>query len=276
MVINLSVIAPNLEKHDDGIWYAPQASDVSYPKGFHQRCYEFEAQSFWFNHRNRCIIAAIRAFPPDGAVFDIGGGNGFVTRAMRESGIDAVLVEPGRDGVRFARERGVEPIICGTLQDAGFRPSTLPAAGLFDVIEHIEDDGEFLHQLHGLMRKGGRVYITVPAYMLLWSFDDECGGHFRRYSVSSLSKTLAGAGFQLDYATYFFFYLPLPIFLVRTLPSRLKVRRKLNENQVRTEHTGGGVFQLILKRLLAGEPDRITRGQSIICGGSCLAVARTA
>ena len=38
------------------------------------------------------------------------------------------------------RAKGVSVVINSTLQDAGFAPECVPAIGLFDVLEHIEDD----------------------------------------------------------------------------------------------------------------------------------------
>ena len=44
----------------------------------------------------------------------------------------------GRAGTRRranARARGLDPVVCAALDDAGFRPGALPAAGLFDVLD---------------------------------------------------------------------------------------------------------------------------------------------
>lgn len=54
--------------------------------------------------------------------------------------LKVVLLEPGPDGVRNARRRGVRQVLRGTLEAAGFLPDSIPSAGLFDVLEHIEDD----------------------------------------------------------------------------------------------------------------------------------------
>jgi hypothetical protein len=78
-----------------------------------------EDSSFWFAHRNSCILEAIKLFPPRGEFFDVGGGNGYVERAIQESGIDVVLVEPGLAGVRNALHRGVRQVVRATLDDAG-------------------------------------------------------------------------------------------------------------------------------------------------------------
>lgn len=175
-VIDPRTLAGNLDLAPDGLWWPRSRSRVDYPDEGNAFCFQVEDQSFWFQHRNRCILAAVARFPPPGPVFDIGGGNGFVARALTQAGHPAVVVEPGPVGARNAQARGLSPVICSTLDDAGFHPGALPAAGLFDVLEHIEDDRGVLRRLASLVRPGGRLYVTVPAYQWLWSGEDVLGG----------------------------------------------------------------------------------------------------
>ena len=60
---------------DSGIWHASAGNQVSYPDDHNAACFLIENDSFWFSHRNRCITAAVRRFPPDGFILDVGGGN---------------------------------------------------------------------------------------------------------------------------------------------------------------------------------------------------------
>src|SRR4029453_13054884 len=105
-----------------------------------------------------------------------------------------------------------------------FRPGSLPAIGMFDVLEHIENDVAFLDSLHELLIPSGRIYVAVPAFGFLWSADDAAAGHFRRYTIGTLTKALASSGFIVDYSTYFFQWLWLPIFFFRTMPSVIGLR----------------------------------------------------
>ena len=101
--------------------------------------------------------------------------------------------------------------------------------GLFDVIEHIEDDLSFLQSIKGLMKKGGLLYATVPSYSFLWSAEDVLAGHFRRYSIEEISNVLKSAGFEVQFSSYIFRFIPLPAFLLRALPYKIglsKVERK--------------------------------------------------
>jgi SAM-dependent methyltransferase len=220
-VIDLATIAANLERTPDGLWRAKLSSPISYPDWGNQACFQVEEKSFWFRHRNACILEAMRQFPPGGAVFDIGGGNGFVAKAIQDTGLEVALVEPGPAGAHNALRRGVKAVVCTTLEDAGFVPESMPAIGLFDVVEHMHDDREFLQRVRGQLAPGGRLYVTVPAYQALWSQEDVDAGHHRRYSRESLRSTLLTSGFVVEYLTGFFQFLLPAIFAVRVVPYRI-------------------------------------------------------
>ncbi len=272
-MIEIEKLATNLVLTPDGLWSARNLSPVSYPTEGNAFCYQVEESSFWFRHRNRCILQLLNIFPPAGTVFDIGGGNGFVAAALNQAGVETVLVEPG-DGVYNALRRGVPAVIHATLQDAGFLPSVLPAAGMFDVLEHIEDDFGFLRALASLLQPGGRLYLTVPAFGWLWSKVDEDSGHYRRYSPKALQGLLEKAGFQVEYLSGFFRLLVWPIFLFRALPSRLRLRKNEPVEALRGELTQSSrLVNAALSALL--ERELPTLGKcSFAWGASCIAVAR--
>lgn len=275
MSIAIEKISGNLEMREPDVWFARSQSNISYPAEANAWCFEVEQHSFWFRHRNQYIGAALKRFPPSGVIFDIGGGNGFVTQAMCAMGFNAILVEPGIDGIRNALQRGLRPVICSTLEDAGFYPKTIPAVGLFDVVEHIKDDVAFLTTIHRLLRPGGRLYLTTPAYRSLWSDEDDYAGHYRRYTRRMLMQALTKAGFQVEYITYVFALLPAPIFLLRTLPCRLGLRRGISIERERREHRQvGGLVGNIIEGIHKSELRAIERAISLPFGGSCLAVAR--
>jgi SAM-dependent methyltransferase len=266
-------LAPGLRLLEPGIWGTPRAQAVSYPSGGHAVNRDLEDDSFWFRHRNRCIVELARAHPPGGTLFDVGGGTGFVASGLRQAGFDVVLVEPGFEGARFGRERGLEPVVCATLDEAGFAPHSLPAAGAFDVIEHLPDDLGFLAALRQRLVSGGRLYLTVPAHAWLWSAEDRHAGHFRRYSLRGLSGVLAKAGYRVDFASYFFWPLPLPIWCARALADRLGLEGDPARKRYRRQHGAGSAGARLLERALRAEFGRLRRGRRVPCGSSLLAAA---
>ncbi|HUK06799.1 MAG TPA: methyltransferase domain-containing protein [Stellaceae bacterium] len=247
---------------------------LSYPEDGNARCLAIEDSSFWFRHRNRCIVAAVSRYRPAGAIIDVGGGNGYVSRGLKQAGFTPILVEPGPHGAAAASQRGIERVIQGTLGDAGFAEGSVAAAGLFDVLEHIERDDEMLLTLFNLLRPGGWLYLTVPAYQFLFSAVDHFSGHFRRYTCRSLTDGLRGAGFDMCYATYFFAPLVPPIFLRRAVSSWLRQNPADIPPTDDSEHRVAGPQAAILDKLLSWEAHRIERGLRVPFGSSCLVVGR--
>ena len=273
-MIDIPAIADGLVPGPDSIWVSRSRGEISYPEEGNQNCLALEEDSFWFAHRNRCIQALMGCVPPPGAVLDVGGGNGYVAMGLQQAGIPVVMLEPGWEGVQNARRRGVSRLICSTLEDAGFRPGSLPAVGMFDVLEHIQEQDTFLRQIQALLAPRGRLYLTVPAYNLLWSADDDYAGHYRRYTPGSLRAVLNAAGFRVLFSSCIFFMLPLPIFLARAVPSRLGLRKQKAWSQYQQEHRGQpGLAGRALNALLKWEENRLRKGRAISFGGSCLVAA---
>ena len=265
------IAGAQLDRASDGVWYAREREPVSYLEEGNEVCFELEEQSFWFAHRGACLEAVVRRFPPSGTIYDIGGGNGFVTRRLIDAGFDTVLVEPGEAGARNAVRRGIPTVVCATLATAQFRAGSLPAAGIFDVLEHIEDDDAFLRELHRVLAAQGRLYITVPALPWLWSDDDVVAGHFRRHTIGSMKRRLQAGGFKLLYATYFFSLLPFPHFALRSIPSLFGRRPLARKNYGRLHQPRA---RTLTDRIWANELHRIENGGRIPIGSSCLIVAQ--
>lgn len=276
MPVNLSEIARNIETAENGIWVARTESAISYPEIGNESCFAIEDSSFWFRHRNDCILHGIRRYPPPGLFFDVGGGNGFVARRIQDEGREVVLVEPGATGVRNAVLRGIKNVVRSTLQDADFHEKSLPAVGLFDVLEHIEKDVATLADINRLLTANGRLYITVPAFRFLWSQEDKEAGHWRRYTVEELVSKVEATGYRVELATYFFSFLVVPIWLLRVLPSRVGLgRKKMKNDIVPTDHIPqNALIRKFLEMSMRRELARLVAGRPPRFGASCLLVAQ--
>jgi SAM-dependent methyltransferase len=278
MLIEPWIPPSNALNRVDGLWCGHSQESVSYPDGGNEACFQVEDGSYWFAHRNRCLIEVIQRFPPNGLFYDVGGGNGFVSADLEAAGIATVLVEPGT-GARNALNRGLPRIIQGTLESCEFHDSSLDAVGAFDVVEHIKDDSGFLQTVHRHLRPGGRIYLTVPASAALWSAEDVSAGHFRRYSSRHLCALLENCGYEVEYMTYFFSWLLLPLWLLRTLPYRLF--RKSPETKIeqleeaKRDHTLPPLLKPLVNGIHRWELNRLRCGKTIPFGTSLLVIART-
>jgi SAM-dependent methyltransferase len=270
-------LAPKLQQREFGVWFAPRQGEVSYPKHGNSEYLRIEDASYWFRHRNLCLLSVMERFPPPGLLIDIGGGNGYVSLGLQRAGLSCVLLEPGLDGALAAHARGVRNVICARLEDADFEPGSFAAAGLFDVLEHIEQDSGALVSIRKLLQKNGRLFLTVPTYPLLFSADDRSAGHFRRYTVAGLSRLLASSGFEIEYSTHIFAVLPIPILLFRVFPTRLGLTDSRGEvERAAAAHRSEGLTGRLIDAALQLELRIIRRGNTVPFGSSCLVVARPA
>jgi SAM-dependent methyltransferase len=274
-MIDLTGLVSNVHQRN-GIWFCDERIDVSYPKNGNEKYFTIEDKSYWYTHRNRCILACVNQYARENALFaDIGSGNGFVSMALKNNGLEMLPIEPDFTGTINARKRGLENLLCASFESVPFAAGSLPFAGMFDVLEHIQKQEPFLKKVHSTLERNGLLFITVPAYRFLWSAEDIHDGHYRRYTRKSLNHLLTRAGFSTIYSTYFFSFLPLPVFLLRRLPYVLGLPRKqTSETYARENAIVHPILAKAARWIFQGEMKKIERGKSILFGGSILAVAR--
>ncbi len=199
---------------------------------------EHEGTLFWFRVRNlvitEAILPLISTLPPGYRVLEVGCGTGNVLRTLETTCRDGELIglEKYEEGVTIARKRVKCEVRQGDVHDLDER-EVFQLIGMFDVLEHIEDDLGVLEKLRSHLTKKGVIVLTVPANPSLWSQFDVVAHHQRRYTRRSLLSLLTSADYKVEYMTYFMAAL-LPIMKIkrRAKASDLEVSRQdvLSEN----------------------------------------------
>ena len=248
-----------------------------YDPDFFRELAHIEDRHFWFRARNQLILAMARrivsSLDPCSLVLEIGCGTGNVLRVLKQACPQSMLVglELWREGLQHARTRSDARLLQADVRNAPFgRPFHL--VGMFDVLEHIADDQQTLRSVHGLLRPGGKLLLTVPAHQFLWSYFDEAARHCRRYSADELRRKLLDAGFEVEFLTQFM----ACIFPIVWLYRKLLVRRQATRS---ARELAGEEFRLvpvvntILAALLRLEANWVARGHSLPFGTSLVAVA---
>jgi SAM-dependent methyltransferase len=96
---------------------------------------------------------------------------------------------------------------------------------LFDVLEHIDAESDFLQSVKFHLADSGTLIINVPAHQFLYSDYDRAAGHVRRYSLKQLSKVAKENDFEMNAITYW--GLPLvPLLLARKAMSMQRTNGK--------------------------------------------------
>ncbi|MFA5942653.1 MAG: class I SAM-dependent methyltransferase [Candidatus Paceibacterota bacterium] len=174
-------------------------------------------RSWWYRGRAfaiRAVLARARVAVPVESILDFGAGYGGMYAELVRFGRQIYAFEPDADARAGAARRGYASVY-GTAENALSEPYDL--IGLFDVIEHIEDDESFLRSLDKALAPGGQLVITVPAFKFLWSEHDVTHRHFRRYDRRSLSGVLSRAGYEVVVMSYWNMLLFIPAAVMRLL-----------------------------------------------------------
>ena len=239
-----------------------------------------EDSGWWYKYRIRIFADLANAyFDNKKEIVDIGGSNGFNAKYMQEEGFDVLLLEPTKKACENAIARGVKRV-----QNSSFDgyDRSLYNAMLFDVLEHIENDEAFLNDLSLKMEKDGVLLLSVPAFSSLWSSEDDIDGHFRRYTIASLRKVVQKTEFEIEYYSYFYSFLYLPIFIFRHLKEKLPFVHNAYERSADEDNAvlqkefvkTPKIVKYTLDVLASWERKRIQKRKKIFFGSSIVCVLR--
>jgi len=230
---------------------------------------------WWFAARRQILRTQLRQLqlPADADILEVGSGTGANVAMLAEFG-RVLGLEMNGEAITLA-----EAASTGARERVRFLhgrcPEDLPAkAGsfdlicLFDVLEHIQNDRDTLAALLPLLRPGGRILLTVPAYQWMWSPHDEHLHHHRRYGHTAFLKICDQAGLRVERVSHF----NTLLFPLACLTRAWDIARGRMSGATRTPHP---LLNTLLRRVFALER-HLLAAVSLPFGLSLLAVATPA
>jgi 2-polyprenyl-6-hydroxyphenyl methylase/3-demethylubiquinone-9 3-methyltransferase len=143
--------------------------------------------------------------PPRSRVFEIGCGNGALTRKLRELGHDAIGVDASESGIAMA---GPHCFVGSAYDDLAAQYGRFPVVVSLEVVEHLMEPRRFARAAIDLLEPGGIAIISTPFhgywknlalavsgrmdahFSPLWD-----GGHVKFWSERTMNALLTEAGF---------------------------------------------------------------------------------
>jgi SAM-dependent methyltransferase len=232
---------------------------------------ETEASHWWFRGRREIVATVLSslALPRHASILEIGAGTGGNLAMLSQFGTVSA-VEMDRTALRLAREKtgDVYDLRSGKCpDDMPFPEHTFDLVCLLDCLEHIADDAGSLDCAARLLKTGGAVFITVPAYQWLWSAHDVFLHHQRRYSKRSLHALARRCGMRVERMSYFNTVL-FPLAVAARIGDRLRGSRQATGAGLPPEPINGA-----LHRVFSTERHWLARG-SLPFGISLMTVLR--
>jgi SAM-dependent methyltransferase len=236
--------------------------------------HEIEATHWWFRGRRKIVAAVLdRIGGQPRAILDVGCGVGTNLDLLAERYPGARLhgIDVERDPLRFCRGDRDVPVCQADASALPFASASFDLVAALDTLEHVADDGAALREFLRVLRPGGTLLLTVPAFPALWGNVDDLGHHFRRYRKRELVERVSGAGFRPGLVRFVNVLLFPPIAAIRLLARALRRRGPAPAGELRSDFdlVRAGALNSLLARLFASEA-RLLRwslpfGVSLLC-----------
>ena len=195
-----------------------------------------EEHHWWFRTRRRLFAREIDRMStgPRARVLDVGTSTGTNLRLLRQIGMrDVTGVDSNDEAIRFCAQKGLGTVRKDDVCALSFASGAFDLVLATDIIEHIDDDQKALHEIARVLAPGGKALITVPAFAVLWGFQDEVSAHKRRYRMGHLVRLIEAAGLRVNRRYHFNFLLFLPILVARQLFRLLRPKVR-SESEINT------------------------------------------
>lgn len=193
----------------DGVWQLTlgRVGAPGYDPHHFESLPQIEGRHFWFLARRQLILDVLRRTVPDlsqRSMFDVGCGSGGLAAFLTSHGVRlSGACDAYPEALQIAGRKIDVPLFLvdeGRLPPLGAGQSMI---GLFDVLEHIDDDVATLSWIAEVLEPGGYLVLTVPAHPALYNDADRSAHHRRRYGMTELRGKLAAAGFRVRLLTHF-------------------------------------------------------------------------
>jgi len=189
--------------------------------------YELENYHWWFVSRRNLAVHLIKSLKISSPIIlDAGSGTGgnllVFSRLGQTFGIDIA-----QQAIEFCMKRKLANISQCPVEKIKYGDKTFDIITCLDLLEHVPNAVDALGELKRVLKDGGKIIITVPAFKILWIQHDEALCHFRRYEKDSLLRDLQEAGLKVEKLNYFFVTSFMVVAPIRIMRRFLVARHKL-------------------------------------------------
>lgn len=135
-------------------WHVPEQDTASR--------WEERYRRFVLRDHINFVVNAIREAGLDGLVLDVGCGGGLFLKMLRDRGFRGIGLDFSLAAAEVAWEQNQVPAVCTTLSHAPLADGSCAAVTMFHVLEHLYDPTSYLKSAHRLLQPGGRLIVQVP------------------------------------------------------------------------------------------------------------------
>ena len=233
-------------------------------------------KSFWVRSRNRLfksIVSKLIYKDRKTKILEIGCGNGgFIKNIVENDNIIITGSEIYVKGLRYAQKLVPNVNFIQFDVSQGIIDERFHIILAFDVLEHIENDLAALNNIKNMLEIGGKIIISVPQHMFLWSSLDQIVKHKRRYSRADMLYKIKISGLKVNYCTSFVFTL-FPLMVISRIMEKKKNKFDTEEAALRKKVEIPRLLNYIFDKLMYIDELLIKFRFSLPIGGTLVVIA---
>jgi ubiquinone/menaquinone biosynthesis C-methylase UbiE len=174
---------------------------------------KIEHAHFWFVAKRKFLsIVLDKYLPQGGRMLDVGCGTGAVMEFLKSRG-EIEGVDMSEEALKYCRAKSLN-VRHGLADKIDYPDETFDVVLALDVLEHLDNDGAAINEIHRILKTGGIFIATVPAHKFLWSYHDESLHHKRRYAKKEF-EDLLGKQFKVSLVSWIHACIFLPTLIMR-------------------------------------------------------------
>ena len=163
-----------------------------------------ESESWWYQTRRTLLREAAQQAvrnQREGVVLDLGCT---AQVAFEDAALYRVCnLHSSLKTLAFRQMEGDANLVCSGMDEMALGSNSVDGIVAGDVLQSCADDVAVLREMRRVLKDGGLLCLTAPAYSFLWGEDDEARGHQRRYTISELRRKVTTSGFHVHRVSYF-------------------------------------------------------------------------
>lgn len=158
------------------------------------------------------------------SILDVGCGPGNMFNLLKPFGVVSGM-DFSEDALRLAKDKGYKELQYGKAEQIPYADESFDIVVALDIIEHVPDDREAIKEIFRVLKPGGKLFFSLPAYMFLWGDHDDMYGHYRRYTKTEIRRKMENGGFVTKQISYVEPVFLLPLLVFRRLKKKMKTQK---------------------------------------------------
>jgi len=151
------------------------------------------------NYNNYIANLVIKFCPnKNGLTLDFGAGTGHITKKCIKHIPNINVIELDSNLRKRLRKNGFNTF------ESIYKISNESIDYIYslNVLEHIQDDKKCIQEFYSKLKPGGKLFLFLPAFNILYSSLDRKAEHFRRYTKNTLIRKIHDESFVVKHCYY--------------------------------------------------------------------------